>query len=202
MHHGPNPHTLILNGNPKPDSLAGALCDSYQAALAPARTATRLNLHDMVFDPDLRQGYDAVQPLEPALQDWQQQLLRADQLLIVAPVWWGGIPARLKGLFDRSFLPGFAFRYQAGNPWPEPLLRGRRASLILTMDAPAELLAEQAAPVLAQLGQCTLAFSGLVLDEPLLLGSVQASTPGQRADWLGQAGQLARRQSEACLQPA
>ncbi|MEZ5507060.1 MAG: NAD(P)H-dependent oxidoreductase [Gammaproteobacteria bacterium] len=41
-------------------------------------------------------GYDA-QPLEPDLQTFQDSIVWAQHLVVVAPVWWGGLPARLKG---------------------------------------------------------------------------------------------------------
>lgn len=46
------------------------------------------------------------------------------------------MPALLKGFIDRSFVPGFAFKYRRGNPLPAKLLGGRSARLITTMDAP------------------------------------------------------------------
>lgn len=36
-----------------------------------------------------------------------QELIRwADHLVFVYPIWWGTMPAVLKGFFDRVFLPG------------------------------------------------------------------------------------------------
>jgi NAD(P)H dehydrogenase (quinone) len=178
------PHILILNGNPKSSSFAQAICAAYTAAMPPGWSSTQLNLADMQFNPDLHAGYDDEQSLEPHLLQFQQHLQRADYLLVVAPVWWGGIPAKLKGLFDRSFLSGFAYRFNANSIYPEQLLSGKRAGFILTMDAPGEMLHEQAAPVLAQLGEFTLGFSGIKQAEPLLIGSIQASSVEQRERWL------------------
>ena len=50
-------------------------------------------------------------------------------------MWWGGVPAKLKGLFDRALLPGRAFdtRNKKGG-FPAPMLKGRTARVILTSD--------------------------------------------------------------------
>ncbi len=131
------PNLLVLNGNPKPDSLCHALAREY--ARSAEQGGARVTLHhvgELAFAPDLHHGYDEVQPLEPDLQSVQQSLMQAHHLVIVAPVWWGHLPARLKGLLDRTLLPGFAFRYQPGKAHPEQLLAGKTARLLLTMDSP------------------------------------------------------------------
>lgn len=102
------PNLLVLNGNPKPDSLCHALAREY--ARSAEQGGARVTLHhvgELAFAPDLHHGYDEAQPLEPDLQAVQQSLVQAHHLVIVAPVWWGHLPARLKGLLDRSiYSPG------------------------------------------------------------------------------------------------
>jgi putative NADPH-quinone reductase len=51
-------------------------------------------------------------------------------------MWWGGLPAMLKGLIDRTFLPGRTFDTRSGG-LPKPMLKGRTARVILTSDSPA-----------------------------------------------------------------
>ncbi len=53
-------------------------------------------------------------------------------------MWWGGVPAKLKGLFDRAFLPGRTFDTRTTN-WmgmPAAMLSGRTARIIVTSDTP------------------------------------------------------------------
>jgi putative NADPH-quinone reductase len=61
-----------------------------------------------------------------------------EHVVLLTPMWWGGLPAKLKGLFDRVLLPGTAFdthdKTRLG--MPRPLLTGRTARLILTSDTP------------------------------------------------------------------
>ena len=128
---------LLIQGHPNPGAYNRALADAYVRGVERAGVdVERLDLSELAFDPILRHGYARIQPLEPSLLAAQQAILRADHLVLAYPVWWGAPPALLKGFFDRTFLPGWAFRFRGAWPLPEGLLRGRSAHVITTMDAP------------------------------------------------------------------
>ncbi|WP_027250733.1 NAD(P)H-dependent oxidoreductase [Photobacterium halotolerans] len=186
---------LLLNANPKTESFARVLADAYEVEAREQFTVHRVNLSDMDFNPNLVAGYDAIQPLEPCLEAFQRQLAGADHLVLISPIWWGGIPAKFKGLIDRAILPGFAFQFEENNPYPVQLLQGKTARIILSMDAPAELQAEQAEPVQAQLDRFTLQFCGVSPADTTLLGSVISSTETQRDSWLREIQALGRQGS-------
>lgn len=175
---------LLLNGNPKDVSFAKQLSDTYEDEASKKYQVSRFNLSEMRFNPSLENGYDEIQSLEPSLIEFQKFVLLADHIVIVAPIWWGGLPAKLKGLFDRTFLPGFAFKFEDDNPEPVQLLKGKTSRLILTMDAPADFATEQAQPILQQLDQFTLQFSGVSKAEHNLFGSVILSDRDQQNNWL------------------
>lgn len=118
--------------------MGGELTDAYeQAARAAGHEVQRLNLGEMHFDPILHQGYRAIQEMEPDLKRFQELLQWSEHFVIVHPVWWLGMPALLKGLFDRAWLPGSEFRYiktKAGKRtifWHR-LMKGKTARLIVT----------------------------------------------------------------------
>ncbi|MGU5690922.1 NAD(P)H-dependent oxidoreductase, partial [Aeromonas caviae] len=109
------------------------------------------------------------------------------------PVWWGHLPARLKGLLDRTLLPGFAFRYQPGKAHPEQLLAGKTARLLLTMDSPPWYYRWwQGAPLERTLDKPVLGLCGIRLTHRQHLGPVHTSDEGARQRWLSQAGAAAR----------
>ncbi|NTS76817.1 NAD(P)H-dependent oxidoreductase [Catenovulum sp. SM1970] len=174
---------LVLNGNPKSSSYDHHLTDVYEIEANEYFEVKRFNLADMVFDPSLNTGYNAVQALEPCLADFQKAILWADHIVIVTPIWWGGIPAKLKGLFDRAFLPGFAFKYEGDNLLPTQLLTGKTARIIVTMDAPADYAIEQADPALKQLDLYTLQFCGYEKAEVNLFGSVISASKEEKKRW-------------------
>lgn len=65
------------------------------------------------FNPVLgreeRLGYHDVPRNREALQSYVDRLMWAEALVFCFPTWCFGLPAMLKGFFDRLFMPGVAF---------------------------------------------------------------------------------------------
>lgn len=130
---------LILNGHPGETSLSRTFAETYAAAAEAAGHEIRLtHLNDLTFDADFGNGgYGRTKPLEPALEKVLEDLEWSQHLVLASPMWWGGLPAKLKGLIDRAFLPGRTFDTSGKKGGlPKPLLKGRTARLILTSDTP------------------------------------------------------------------
>jgi putative NADPH-quinone reductase len=129
---------LIVNAHPSPDSYCAALAKRYEpGAKTTVAEVTVLNLRELHFDATLAESFRTRTELEPDLVVAQDLITKANHIVFVYPNWWGTYPALLKAFFDRVFLAGFAFKYQKGKPFPEKLLTGKTARLIVTMDTPA-----------------------------------------------------------------
>ncbi|MBK5535525.1 NAD(P)H-dependent oxidoreductase [Pseudomonas sp. TH08] len=96
---------LLILGHPSASSFCAALAEGYaQSALEAGHEVRQLRLGALDFDPVLCAGYQQVQALEDDLSGAQSDILWAEHLTLVYPIWWGGIPALLKGFFDRVLL--------------------------------------------------------------------------------------------------
>lgn len=185
---------LVINGNPKADSLCQALAERYARAAEQAGHSVQLiGLRDLQFVLGLAQGYEAKQALEPDLLRLQQAILAAEHLVWAYPVWWGSVPALLKGALDRILLPGFAFKYHPGKAIPEKLLKGRTARLLVCMDTPPWYFRWfQGAPAHRMMKKTVLEFCGIKPVRISEFGPVLQSSQAQRERWLDQAAGLGR----------
>lgn len=123
---------IIICGHPDSDSFTGSVLDHYQVAAEDAgHEVRRYNLGDLHFDPILHKGYKEIQQLEPDLIMLQDAIREAEHVVIAYPNWWCTMPALLKGLFDRIWLPGFAFNFNKETKKIEKHLAGRTARVFV-----------------------------------------------------------------------
>jgi NAD(P)H dehydrogenase (quinone) len=71
----------------------------------------------------------------------QEKVCAADAVIFQFPLWWFGMPAILKGWFDRVWAYGLAYGYQgAGNRYRygDGAFKGKRAMLSVAVGGPAK----------------------------------------------------------------
>lgn len=128
---------LIINGNPKDQSLSKSIVDSYKKGAENAAKVEVLQLNELTFNINQTGPLKLEENvLEASLVHAQNLIKIADHIVWVYPIWWGGMPALLKGFIDRTFLSGFAFQYRTGSQFWDKLLSGKTSRIIVTMDAP------------------------------------------------------------------
>ena len=135
---------LLIYCHPRSDSYSAALRDATTAALTAA--GHTVELRDLytegfgaVLSAEERARYHTEGANEAGVEDHVAALRRAEALVLVYPTWWYGMPALLKGWFDRVWSPGVAFRLGAGAI--EPLLTNiKRIGVVTTYGSPSWLL--------------------------------------------------------------
>lgn len=167
--------TLIILGHPDKKSLCSAIADNYEkGAREKGGEVMRINLGDISFNPNLRNGYRVIQNLEQDLVEAQAQIKWANHIVFIFPVWWGSVPAILKGFLDRAFLPGFAFKYRENSSNWDKLLSGKSGRLIVTSDAPVWwLYLTYFHPAVNMMKKAVLEFCGVSPVEVMSFGSIK-----------------------------
>ena len=187
---------LTILGHPSGDSFCAAAEAAYASAAESAGAeVTRLRLGEMAFDPILREGYRKRQDLEPDLEAARAAILAADHVVFIYPIWWGSVPALLKGFLDRTFLPGFAFAYRSeGQALPDKLLKGRSGRLIVTLDTPGWFnWLVYGAPGHRMMAATVLKFCGISPVARSTFAPVRNSTAAGRARFLEKLAKAGRR---------
>lgn len=131
---------LIIFSHPNPSSFNGSIADAVEAvSSAMGHDTLRRDLYGMGFNPVLgRVELDA--PAHMRAQDVRQEqefVSWADILTFVYPVWWTGMPAMLKGYFDRVFSQDFA--YALHDTMMTGLLTRKKALVFSTTGLPSTL---------------------------------------------------------------
>ena len=188
---------LIINGHPDPESYNVALADAYEKGAKNANAAIqRINIRDLEFNPNLAFGYRKRTELEPDLLAAQEQIKWAEHIVWVYPVWWGGVPAIMKGFLDRVLLPGFAFKKREGSVWWDRFLGGRSSRIICTMDQPPwfyRFFNRQ--PSHMAMKKLTLNFIGIKKVKITSIGPLRLSKDSFRLKWLNNIEKLGRQMS-------
>jgi putative NADPH-quinone reductase len=187
---------LVINGHPQPghNGLCPALAAHYEAGCRQAGHETRrLDVGSLTFDLLRSQG-DFERATPPADIAGAQEAVRwADHLVVIFPLWLGDMPALLKGFFEQVLRPGFAFAYRPSG-FPEKLLAGRSARIVITMGMPA--LAYRwfyLAHSLKSLQRNILGFVGFAPVRSTLIGSVGTFGEQGAKRWLDRMTVLGRR---------
>jgi NAD(P)H dehydrogenase (quinone) len=112
-------NSLVVVAHPDPESLTHGLgCEVIAALSGDGRSAELVDLAAEDFDPRFTTAdllhYRGEGPTPPDVVREQARLDRAQQLVLVFPVYWWSMPALLKGWIDRVFINGWAFEYSPG----------------------------------------------------------------------------------------
>ena len=195
--HNTTKRILIIMAHPGTGSLTEAMAEAYRKGSQENGADVRyLALKALNFDLILNEGYRGKQPMEADLINAQQDILWAQHLVFVYPIWWGAMPSLLKGFIDRTFLPGFSFKYRKNSVWWDKLLAGRSARLITLMDTPPSYFRwVYRMPGHNQMKRTILEFCGIKPVKISSFGPVRSADDKKRESWLRDSYQMGLTQA-------
>lgn len=131
---------LILQGHPHSggEHLCHALADAYADGAQEAGFKVEMLDVGALDFPILRDAENWKEDQAPsALKEAQTEILRADHLVIVYPLWLGTMPALLKAFLEQTVRPSMVKTSHTGMAHLTSLLKGKSARIIVTMGMPA-----------------------------------------------------------------
>ena len=185
---------FVLLGHPDKTAapISFALANAYEeVAKAAGHEVRRMNLCEQTFDPILHAGYRSIQELEPDLKTIQDNITWCEHFVLVYPNWWGGMPALLKGMWDRLFLPRFAFRMHKNKFGWDALLKGRTARVLIACGNPPFLDWLAFGDYTASIKRSLLEFSGIGTSVSSF-GPSENPSDSRKAAWVKQVYALAK----------
>lgn len=183
---------LLINGHPDQESFNFGLAEAYKRGVHQSEASFKeIRVRDLQFNPNLAYGYRKRTELEPDLLKAQELIKWADHIVWVFPVWWGSVPAIMKGFLDRVLLPGFAFKKREGSLWWDKFLTGKTSRIICTLDQPAWFYRWiNRGPSHHAMTKLTLHFIGIKKVKITAIGPIRLSKDGYRQRWLDRVERL------------
>jgi len=130
--------TLIIYAHPNTNGHCSTLLEELIGNLESKNIDYELiDLYKLKYDPVLKENelYTAGNNyISKQNKEFQNKISNCDRFIFIYPNWWNSPPAILKGFIDRTFTPGFGFKYEG--KIPKGLLKGRKAAIFLTTGSP------------------------------------------------------------------
>ena len=187
----------IIQGHPTSDSrhFCHALADAYARGAAEGGHEIRVvSVADLDF-PLLRSKSDWESALPPpTIAEAQRTLVWAEHLVIVYPLWLGGMPALLKGFMEQAFRPAFMTGGAGPKASWKTALKGRSSRIIITMGMPGFAYRWYfGAHSLRSLKRSILALIGIGTNRHTLVGMIEGMNDAKREAWLAAVHKLGTR---------
>ena len=177
---------LLIQGHPDAESFNFALYEAYKkGANESGADIQEIIVRDLEFNPSLQFGYRKRTELEPDLLESIEKIRWAEHIVLFYPVWWGSVPALLKGFIDRVFLPGIVFEKIENSVWWKRLLTGRTGHIVSTLDQPVWYYwLNYGRPSYHAMKRMTFNFVGIKPVRTTTIGPIRLSKDSYRTDWI------------------
>lgn len=139
--------------------------DLYKDGFNPVYSASELAL------------YAKGKTLDPLIQQYQDQLLETNRLVLIFPIWWNGAPAILKGFFDKVLLKEFAYSKSKSGMLQGKLRQIQEAYVFTTSESPTLHLKTLAGNPVRKMNQMILKAIGIKRIHSQHLGRIKQVSP-------------------------
>lgn len=185
-------YITIIQGHPdpQPSHFGHALAETYVRGAKEAGHDTHVINVAMLDFPLLRSKQELEHGEPPAaIRQAQAELARADHVVMIYPVWNGGLPALLRGFLEQTFRPAFIFPDAKPNEKlgflsyfnQRKALKGKTAHIIATMQMPAFVYRWYFHP---HTEKNTFSLGGIGPIRESLIGLVETPDGRKREEWL------------------
>jgi putative NADPH-quinone reductase len=179
----------IIQGHPDPhgNHFGHALAAAYaEGAEEAGHRVHWIRVASLGF-PLLQTKEDFENGTPPAsIQHAQEVIQHSQHLVILYPLWLGGMPAILKGFLEQVFRPAFVTgKASAAGRWNQSKLKGKSARVVITMGMPAAAYRwYYRAHSLKSLERNILGFCGISPVKDDLIGMVESESSAYRERWI------------------
>lgn len=202
-------NSLIVYANPEPESFSAALKNTAQKTLKDlGHSVVVSDLYAQQFNPvagrhdfttvaDVGRFHYQQEQLKASQEDGftaelkreQQHVTAADLFVFIYPLWWGGMPAILKGWFERVFAYGFA--YADGKRFESGFFNGRSGVIALSTGGTVDRFSTNGVygPIdnlLYPHRRTMLEYIGLTVAPTFVAYASPRVTPAERENYLGE----------------
>ncbi len=118
------------------------------------------------------------------VKKYQNDILWAQKIVFIFPVWWWSYPAILKGFIDRVFLHGFAYAFDQNGL--KKLLKNEKALIFMTTGGPKETYEQNKTIEMLKrpITEGILSFCGIENSEIHIFYAVPTSSDEERKNYL------------------
>ncbi|GKW25733.1 NAD(P)H-dependent oxidoreductase [Pectobacterium polonicum] len=146
-----------------------------------------IDLHKDNFNPVLTESelslYSKGGHTDPLVEKYQDMLKNSDEVIVVFPIWWMGMPAILKGFFDKVMLNGFSWYYNEEQQKLLPLLNIEKTTVVTTSEEETSFIIKEGDSIRDAIFHCMTAV-GLKNGKWINCDHITQRSDAQRMDFI------------------
>ena len=186
---------LIINGHPHVgDHYVTALADAYERGAREAGfKVDRIDVAKLNVTPlqDPAEFYEASD--DPLTLDGQAKITAADHVVLLFPMWFGGLPAYTRAYIERLGGGGFFLSESEETEWPKAMMKGKSVRIVMTMGMPSAAYRMIFGSFsLRGLERSIFGISGFHPIRHTLIGMVEDMKDEGRRNWLSKMEEMGR----------